>query len=166
MGNVVKVVFVSKTTLSRRLVVGFATQNSWKMEQRIAVAVAGNVRWTKTLLFSCYWWLWWSSRARVYNLTGEGEIASQTRKKNDIHYCLGFCIFPPPFSHRIIILLRRHKKKPPSSHHHGVLDVREETETGDRAGPVGAESRRRQFKRRRRRRQKSEEGHQYYYYYY
>ena len=112
MGNVVKVVFVSKTTLSRRLVVGFATQNSWKMEQRIVVAVAGNVRWTKTLLFSCYWWLWWSSRARVYNLTGEGEIASQTRKKNDIHYCLGFLDFSSSFL---------------SSNHHSVATTQKET---------------------------------------
>ena len=60
---------------------------------------------------------------------------------------------------KFLLRFETQKKKPPTSN--GVLDVREETETGDRAGPVGAESRRCQFKRRRRRRstrQKSE-GH-------
>ena len=73
--------------------------------------------------------------------------------------------FPPLFFFfslelkKFLLRFETQKKKPPTSN--GVLDVREETETGDRAGPVGAESRRCQFKRRRRRRstrQKSE-GH-------
>ena len=106
--------------------------------------------------------LGWSSR--VYSLSNEegGDLIKRYPVvfrvlKNPKHVA---CFPPLFFFHRELKFLLREtqKKKPPTSN--GVLDVREETETGDRAGPVGAESRRCQFKRRRRRstRQKSE-GH-------